>query len=69
MYGECHAHLFMNGYDYKEAVASHKGQVQDRLIRAWFEAYRENGVAFVRDGGDVLGVSKRAKEISWEYAD
>lgn len=67
MYGECHAHLFMNGYDYKEAVASHKGQVQDRLIRTWFEAYRENGVDFVRDGGDALGVSKRAKELSREY--
>lgn len=67
MYGECHAHFFMNGYDYKEAVASHKNQVQDHLIRTWFHAYRENGVTFIRDGGDCYGVSKRAKELACEY--
>ncbi len=67
MFGECHAHFFMNGYDYKEAVATHREQIQDRCIRAWFEAYQANGVSFIRDGGDAYGVSKRAKELAPEY--
>lgn len=67
MFGECHAHFFMNGYDYKEAVATHRDQVQDACIRTWFKAYQEKGVSFIRDGGDAYGVSKRAKELAPEY--
>lgn len=67
MFGECHAHLFMNGYDYKKAAAFHKNQVRDQEIRTWFKAYEEKKIRFVRDGGDAYGVSKRAKELAVEY--
>lgn len=67
MYGECHAHIFMNGYNYKEAVELHKGHVDEKSIRAWFREYQKRGVTFIRDGGDALGVSEYARKIAGEY--
>lgn len=67
MFGECHAHVFMDGVNYKEAVKRHLNGVDEGVIRRHFEMYREKGIAFVRDGGDYLGVSERAREIAPEY--
>ncbi len=67
MLGECHAHVIMDGKNYKEAVSLHKNGVVEDVIHQCFRKYREAGIIFVRDGGDSLGVSKRAKEIAPEY--
>lgn len=67
MFGECHAHVIMDGKNYQRAVKLHENKVQDEIIRTCFKIYRENGVTFVRDGGDALGVSRRAKELAGEY--
>lgn len=58
MFGECHAHVFMDGVNYKEAVKRHLNGVDEGVIRRHFEMYREKGIAFVRDGGDYLGSRK-----------
>lgn len=67
MFGECHAHVIMNGKNYKEAVSLHKNGVQDRSIHHCFQEYQKRGITFIRDGGDALGVSARAKELASEY--
>ena len=67
MFGECHAHMFMNGYDYPKAVRDHTGQPNEALIREHFQAYADRGISFVRDGGDNLGVSKLAQTLAGEY--
>ncbi len=67
MFGECHAHLFMNGYDYRKAVELHKGHICEEELRNSLAAYREKEVSFIRDGGDHLGVSLFVKEIAAEY--
>lgn len=67
MFGECHAHIIMDGKNYKEAVGLHKNGVQDSVIHAHFQAWKDCGVSFVRDGGDALGVSARARELASEY--
>lgn len=67
MFGECHAHIFMNGYDYNKAVREQRNGPVDSLIREHFEAYRKAGITYVRDGGDPYGVSKRAMELAPEY--
>lgn len=67
MFGECHAHVIMNGINYKEAVSLHKNGVQDRVIHDCFREYQKRGITFIRDGGDALGVSARAKKIAPEY--
>ena len=67
MFGECHAHLFMNGYNYQEAVNLHKGHIQEGIIRGYLETYEKKGVSFLRDGGDDLGVTSWVKNIAGEY--
>jgi predicted amidohydrolase YtcJ len=67
MIGECHAHIAMDGVNYARAMARHEKRPDEAHIRACFEVYRENGVDFVRDGGDAYGVSRRAVSIAPEY--
>ena len=67
MLGECHAHVIMDGKNYKEAVALHKNGVVEAVIHECFAKYRDAKITFIRDGGDCFGVSGRAKEIAPDY--
>ena len=67
MFGECHAHIIMDGVNYRYAISLHKNGPDDQIIREHLKAYQDRGITFVRDGGDALGVSARAKEIAPEY--
>ena len=67
MFGECHAHIFLNGYDYRKAVETQKNGPQDVLIRSHLEEYQKRGIRFVRDGGDHYGVSRRTAQLATEY--
>lgn len=68
MFGECHAHLLMDGKNYRKAVQRHKNGVDTEQVRIILKEYQKAGVSFIRDGGDALGVSKQAKELAKEYA-
>ena len=63
-FGECHAHIFMDGKNYKKAVERHKNGVDESVIRSHFACYQTQGSHFVSDGGDARGVSIRAKEVA-----
>lgn len=67
MFGECHAHIIMDGKNYKEAVDLHKEEIKEEVIRAHLQEWKALGITFVRDGGDALGVSRRAKDLAAEY--
>lgn len=67
MYGECHAHVIMDGKNYKAAVSLHRNHVDDSVIHRAFQSYEQAGIRFVRDGGDSLGVSARAKDLALFY--
>lgn len=67
MFGECHAHIFMNGRNYKEAVNLHKGHIKEDAIRQALTEYQKRGILFVRDGGDALHVSERAAKLAPLY--
>lgn len=67
MFGECHAHIFMNGENYRRAVSLHRNGPVESDIREKLAAYREADIRFIRDGGDALGVSERARQIAQEY--
>lgn len=67
MFGECHAHVIMDGANYRKAIDLHKNGPDEMVIREHLKAYQDRGVTFVRDGGDALGVSARAKELAPEY--
>lgn len=67
MFGECHAHVIMDGKNYKKAVQMHYDGVKDEVIHSFFQAYQEKNIGFVRDGGDAGSVSRRAKELAGQY--
>ncbi|MCI8311294.1 MAG: amidohydrolase family protein [Lachnospiraceae bacterium] len=67
MLGECHAHMIMDGINYKAAVALHKDGVCEQAVRQHLRECQKAGVLFVRDGGDAKKVSKLAKELAPEY--
>lgn len=67
MFGECHAHIIMDGVNYHHAVDLHKNGPDEGAIREHLKAYQDRGITFVRDGGDALGVSLRTKQIAPEY--
>ena len=67
MFGECHAHVIMDGVNYRRAIELHRNGPDDNVIREHLKIYQDRGITFVRDGGDALGVSVRAKELAAEY--
>ncbi len=64
---ELHAHVFMDGIDYKESVARFKNGVDRSAVRAALSEYQKRGITFVRDGGDHFGACQYAKSIAAEY--
>ena len=67
MFGECHAHIIMDGVNYRHVIDLHRNGPDDNVIREHLKIYQDRGIIFVRDGGDALGVSARAKELAPEY--
>lgn len=67
MFGECHAHIIMDGVNYRHAIDLHRNGPDDNVIREHLKIYQDRGITFVRDGGDALGVSARAKELAPGY--
>ena len=67
MFGECHAHIAMDGVNYASAMQRHEDGPDEAHIRACFEAYQGRGISFVRDGGDKCGVSLAARAIAPAY--
>lgn len=64
---DLHMHMILDGVYYRTAIDAHRERPQDELIRARLADYRKRGTQFLRDGGDALGVSLRARELAWEY--
>lgn len=64
---DCHVHVFMDGINFRKAYDRHIDQVDESVIHQCLKAYQECGITYLRDGGDALGVSLRAKELAAEY--
>lgn len=67
MFGECHAHIFMNGTDYWKAVWTHRKKPDEKVIRSYLRTYQKMGITYVRDGGDHYGASLLARQLAPEY--
>ena len=67
IFGECHAHIFMDGVDYQAAKARYAGGPVEDDIRKKLAMYREAGITFYRDGGDRFGAGLFARKIAGEY--
>lgn len=67
IHAELHAHVFMDGIDYKKSVERHKTMVNKDAVQAVFQTYKDLGITCVREGGDHYGVSLYAKTIAADY--
>ena len=65
-YSECHAHIALDGLDYKKMKALHNETPCIDIIHKNLKAYKNANISFIRDGGDKWGVSKLAKSIAKE---
>lgn len=62
-----HIHIILDGKNYKKSIARHENGIDEDYIRRVFEGYKLRGIKYLRDGGDHMGVSIRAKAIAPEY--
>ena len=53
MFGECHAHVFMDGVNYREAVRRQERGVREDWIRHVFEQYVKNEIFYVREEAET----------------
>lgn len=67
MFADLHIHMLLSGADWKAAIAGHRPQPDDALIRRRLQEYQASGITYLRDGGDRFGVCLRAKELAPEY--
>jgi len=67
MFGECHAHMILDGIYYRDAIDLHKNGAVENVIRERLQIYADRRIMFVRDGGDAWGVADRAKVLAMEY--
>lgn len=67
MYNENHAHIILDGANYKSAVALHRNGVDIDDVKNKLKAYADGGITVIRDGGDNLGVSAYAKKVAGEF--
>lgn len=67
MYCDCHIHMVLDGLDWKHAIAAHREQPNEAILRARLERYRCAGFTFLREGGDRWGVGARARALAPEY--
>ena len=58
MFGDCHIHMILDGIYYRAAIDAQKERVDEALVRARLEAYRDAGVRFflLLRGGACLGL-------------
>ncbi len=64
---ECHAHMVLDGVNFRVALARHERCPEENFIRKMLADYREAGITYIRDGGDTSGTSVRARELAPEY--
>lgn len=67
MGADCHMHMILDGYQWKDAIARHKEKPDDGFIRQVLSCYQALGYTYLRDGGDRWGAGKRARELAGEY--
>lgn len=67
MFADLHIHMLLSGSDWRAAIAGHRPQPDDALIRRRLAAYQTAGIPYLRDGGDRFGVCLRARELAGEY--
>ena len=64
---ECHAHIFMDGVDYKKAAAAHENGPREDLIREHLAAYQKAGIPMCVTAGIGTGRVFLSRSLAPEY--
>ncbi len=65
---DCHMHMILDGFDWKNAILRHKNAPDEVFIRAVLAQYQKDGYTYLRDGGDRWGAGKKARELADHYS-
>ena len=60
-------HMVLDGVDWKTAIGRHAQGPEDGFIRRVLQTYQQQGITYLRDGGDRWGVGAKARELAPEY--
>ena len=64
---DCHMHMILDGFEWKNAIARHAEKPDDGFIHQILSRYRDLGYTYLRDGGDRWGAGARARELAPQY--
>ena len=64
---EAHAHLILDGENFRQAIERHKSHIDTNYIMQTFSKYQDSGINYIRDGGDNLMLSAVAKNYAMDY--
>ena len=67
MRADCHMHMILDGYEWKNAIARHKEKPDEDFIRQVLSTYQKLGYTYLRDGGDRWDAGKRSREMAKDY--
>ena len=64
---DCHMHMILDGYDWRQAIHRHDPEPDEDFIRRMLSVWQAGGFTYLRDGGDRWNAGKRARELAPEY--
>ena len=64
---DCHMHMILDGVEWRNAIGRHREKPDMEFIHKVLGIYRDNGVTYLRDGGDRWGAGKAAREVAADY--
>ena len=67
MKADCHMHMILDGYDWRQAIHRHADAPDEAFIHRMLAIWQEKGFTYLRDGGDRWNAGKRARELAPEY--
>jgi len=67
MKSDCHMHMILDGYEWRNAIHRHSERPDIPWIRRILQTYQSQGYTYLRDGGDRWGAGAAARELAPEY--
>ena len=67
MKADCHMHMILDGYDWRQAIHRHADAPDEAFIHRMLAIWQGKGFTYLRDGGDRWNAGKRARELAPEY--
>ena len=64
---DCHMHMVLDGFFWRDAILRHRDTVDISWVQKCLERYKQLGFVYLRDGGDRWGVGAKARELAPDY--